>query len=220
MSYCKLPGCSRPATGWSGYCNSHRSRLRRHGDVQQDGVIKAQLKPYVQAVRRRIAKNADNPVWKTMEARWQALVDLAHAELTTYRNGAPHVRQHRQAYEEVERLAGNVEPRAVVETALALYLMADQDPRRFRSDEAFRYQLARRLRALTEANRGSWYDHQAGRVKKVYRDTPPKATDYLADLLVEVFGAAGLYLAQLERTQTEAKREQAKALWDELQTLT
>jgi hypothetical protein len=64
-------------SGWAHYCNSHKSRIRRHGDAQQQGVTKAQLKPYLEAVRRRIAKNADNPAWKTIEGNWLVLVEHA-----------------------------------------------------------------------------------------------------------------------------------------------
>ena len=74
-----------------------------------------------------------------MEGNWLALVEHAHAELTTYNRGAVHIRQHREAYEEVKKLANNVEPAAVVQTVLALYLMAEQEPRRFRSDDGFRF---------------------------------------------------------------------------------
>jgi hypothetical protein len=59
MRYCQSPGCSRPVSGWSLHCNAHKSRARRHGDPQQEGVTKAQLKPYLEVVRRRITKNAD-----------------------------------------------------------------------------------------------------------------------------------------------------------------
>jgi hypothetical protein len=64
-------------------------------------VTKAQLKPYLDTVRRRIAKNADNPAWKTMEGNWLALVEHARAELTTYQQGTVHIRQRREAYQEI-----------------------------------------------------------------------------------------------------------------------
>jgi len=102
---------------------------------------------------------------------------------------------------------------------LALYLMAEQEPRRFRSDEGFRFQLVRRVRALTETNRGTWYDHKVRRVKRVYRDTAPKTTEYLGQCLAEVLGAAGLYLARLEQAQAEQKRANRKKLFDALSEL-
>jgi hypothetical protein len=219
MRYCQSPGCSRPVSGWSLHCNAHKSRARRHGDAQQEGITKAHLKPYLEVVRRRIAKNADNPAWKTMEGNWLALVEHAHAELTTYNRGAVHIRQHREAYEEVKKLAKHVKPAAVVETVLALYLMAEQDSRRFRSDDGFRFQLVRRVRGLTDVNRGTWYDNKIGRVKGVYRDLAPKATEYLCDLLATTLGAAGLYVARLEQAQAEQQKASRTRLFDALSEL-
>ena len=219
MRYCQSPGCSRPVSGWAHHCNSHKSRTRRHGDPQQEGITKAQLKPYLEAVRRRIAKNADNPAWKTIEGNWLALVEHARAELSSYNEGVGHIRQHRLAYEEIVKLAKDVTPAEVVHTVLALYLMAEQEPRRFRSDEGFRFQLVRRVRALTETNRGTWYDHKVRRVKRVYRDTAPKTTEYLGQCLAEVLGPAGLYIASLEQAGLEAKKQQAEKLWADMEKL-
>jgi hypothetical protein len=170
----------------------------------------------LEVVRRRIAKNADNPAWKTMEGNWLALVEHAHAELTTHKQGAVHIRQHRLAYEEIMKLANHVKPAGVVETIVAMYLMQEQEPRRFRSDDGFRFQLVRRVRGLSEVNRGTWYDNKIGRVKGVYRDLAPKATEYLGELLATTLGAAGLYVARLEQAQAEQLKASRTKLFDEL----
>ncbi len=154
-----------------------------------------------------------------IEGEWLGMIDDARAELSRYRAGQPYMQQVRQACHEIERLAEHVKPSEVVETVLALYLMAEQDPRRFRSDDAFRFQLARRVRALTDVNRGTWYDHTSRRVKRVYRDTAPRTSDYLGQLLCEHLGPAGLYVARLEQALSEAKKEKAKALWENLEKL-
>jgi hypothetical protein len=219
MRYCQATGCSRPVSGWAAYCNTHKARARRHGDAQQQGVTKAELKPYLQTIRRRIAKNPDNPAWKALEGRWLTLVEHAHGELATYKQGIPYVRQHRLAYDEVIKLARDVKPVDVVETVLAMYLMLEQEPRRFRSDDGFRFQLARRMRALTDVNAGTWYDHTSRRVKRVYRDTAPKTTAYIGELLAEVFGASGLHIARLEQARSDAKRQRAGELWANLEQL-
>ena len=72
-----------------------------------------------------------------------------------------------------------------------MYLMLEQEePRRFRSDDGFRFQLARRVRALTDVNQGTWYDHWAQRVKRVYRDTAPKTTACIGELTDALWSAA------------------------------
>ena len=219
MRYCQAAGCSRPVSGWAAYCNSHKSRARRHGDAQQQGVTKAELKPYLQTIRRRIAKNPDSPAWKALEGRWLALVEYAHSELATYKQGIAHIRQHRLAYDEIMKLGYHVKPAEVVETVLAMYLLLEQDPRRFRSDDGFRFQLARRVRALTDVNQGTWYDHKSQRVKRAYRDAPPKTTAHIGELLAEVFGAAGLQIARLEQAQAEQQKANRTKLFDAVSDL-
>ena len=88
----------------------------------------------------------------------------------------------------VVKIAENVEADVVVETALGMYVMLEMDPRRFLSDEAFRFQLVRRIRGLTEVDAGVWWDHKTGRNKKAYRDLSPRSMQIMGDLLVKTFG--------------------------------
>ncbi len=105
-------------------------------------------------------------------------------------------------------MAADVDARTVVETVLAMYVMGNDDARRFKSDDAFWFQLARRVRGLTDMNAGSWYDHNTGKMKRVYRDTPRKVTLALAHMLGDAFGAAGIYLARLDQQEAEQRRKQ------------
>jgi len=73
------------------------------------------------------------------------------------------VRYKRLAAYELRRLADHVTPERVIETVLAIYLMQDQDPRRFRSDTVFWTQLVRRVRGLTKANAGVWISPDTGK---------------------------------------------------------
>src|SRR5262249_28585994 len=150
-------------TGWSTLCNSHKSRKRRHGHPTQRGVSKAELAHYVKIVRQRKRRNTNNPFWNAVGARWAGLVEYARGEVKTFYTGKPMVGWEVKACDAIVKVAENVEVQAVVETALAMYLMLECDPRRFLSDEAFRFQLVRRIRGLTEVNAGTWWDHNAGR---------------------------------------------------------
>jgi hypothetical protein len=170
-------------------------------------------------VRKRIARNAENPVWRKAELRWAKLVEFAKGELTSMRAGEAHIRWQREAYQELERLGQHVEARAVVETVLALYLMAEHDSRRFRSDDAFRFQLVRRVRGLTEVNQGIWQDARSKRVKRVYRDSAPRATTYLAEMLAKTLGVIGLTVARMERDQAKTKEQERQELHGDLLNL-
>ncbi len=94
----------------------------------------------------------------------------------------------------------------VVEVVIAMYLLENQNPHRFKSHEAFGRQLVRRVRALSDMNVGTYFDHHSGKVKRVYRDFKPRTTDLLADLLRTIFGAAALTVVSLERRDAEAQR--------------
>jgi hypothetical protein len=60
----------------------------------------------------------------------------------------------RTAAFELVKLSNAVEARAVLKTVLAMFLMQDQEPRKFRSDNAFLTQMVRRVRGLTKVNAG------------------------------------------------------------------
>lgn len=208
---CRAPGCAKPATRYGNFCTTHKSRWRRHGDVSQQGVTKEALKPYVALVRARIVKNAGNPIWATCDARWLAIVDHARGIVGAVERGLPGNRSERVAASAVVKLADHVEPRAVVEAVLAVYLMQDQEPRRFRSDDAFRVQLVRRVMRLSEVSADSWQDQRTGRIRRAYRDFTPRAASIIAGWLAEALGSAGLHLAKLERRDADkAQQERAE----------
>ncbi|MBN9445112.1 hypothetical protein [Bosea sp. (in: a-proteobacteria)] len=207
---CRAPGCGKPATRYGHYCTTHKSRWRRHGDVAQQGVTKEALRPYVALVRARIAKNAGNPTWVACDDRWLAIVDHARGILGEAQRGVPGNRSERLAASAVLKLAPLVEPRAVVETVLAMYLMQDQERRRFRSDAAFQVQLVRRLMRLSEISADEWVDPSTGRVRRTYRDFPPAAVAIIGRWLADALGLAGLHIAKLERADVE-KAQQDRA---------
>jgi hypothetical protein len=164
----------------------------------------------VKIVRQRRRRNPDSPFWSSVSARWAGLVDYAREEVKIFYTGKPMVGWEVKACDAIVKVADNVEPSNVVETALAMYLILECDPRRFLSDEAFRFQLVRRIRGLTEVNAGTWWDHNAGRTKRAYRDLAPRTTQFMADLLVRVFGAPGVMLAKKE-AEDLAKGKQHRA---------
>ncbi len=171
-------------------------------------------------VEARIVKNATNPVWSQLEERWLALASAAGATLSAYHNGRPGVRQEVLAAHEIKKLREAVEPRTVIVMALAMYVMLDQEPRRFRSDEAFTTQLVRRVRGLSDVNVGEWYDHKTNRMKRVYRELPPRVVQVLANWIVPVLGGVGIKLAALERADQEARQKELTSFHQAVSDLT
>jgi hypothetical protein len=216
---CRVLGCGAHTTRYGNFCPTHKSNLRRHGHAEQTAVTKAELAPLVALVRRRIEKNADNATWTHSEARWQAVVDHAQGIVAKAQRGVPGNRYERTAAREVAVLGGAVTPRAIIETTFAVYLLQEHDPRRLRSDEAFRAQLVRRLRGLTEANMDEWKGSAGGRSKRAQRDIPPKATIIMAQWISEALGGVGVHLSRLEARDREERVARAAGLAEAMREL-
>jgi hypothetical protein len=90
---------------------------------------------------------------------------------------------------EVVTLGDAVSAREVVVCTLAMFVMWEMEPHKFRSDDGFRMQLARRVRRLTEANAAHCFDHIAGKSKRVYRDPRRGAAKVFGGWLAGTLGA-------------------------------
>jgi hypothetical protein len=213
---CSAPGCGTPAsTRFGRYCRPHVAQLRRHGAIGQTGITKADLKAYRHIVGARLEKNKDKPLLTQLEARWGAVITYAEGVLEEAQS-KPMVRYRREAAIEMLSIGKNVQPRDVIETVLTMYIMQDQEPRRFKSDQAFRTQLVRRVRGLTRLNADSWTDARTGKRKLVYRDLSQRTVTIMGDWIAEALGPAGLMFARLERKDHEKKQEALLAFRDAL----
>lgn len=215
---CHAPGCTGPATGYSTLCDHHKQVQRRHGHPAQTAVSSHELKPYVALVETRRKKNPGSDAWAILAARWEAITHRSHEVLSRHSSGQPAHRAAVAAAHHLKTIAENSEPWDVVRTALAMYLLHDAQPRRFRSDTAFDTQLVRRMIRLAPVSAGTYWDNQRGKVKRVYRDVPPRVIEAIAALLKEAFGSPGLMLAERERKDSriaaEEKQKLASALKD------
>ena len=214
---CRVAGCPGTATsGFSPYCRAHKAALRRHGHPEQSGVTAGELRPYLLRVRRRIERNHNSPVWTQLEANWLAVSEHARAVLCAFERGTAGPGYERSAAFEIDKISSAAKPRQVVEVVLAVFLMQGLDPRRFRSDAAFRFQLARRVRALADVHAATMYDHGKGGVRRIYRELAPRAVAVLGQWLAEMSAGAGIRIAALElddeRKQQEQRRTFAAAL--------
>lgn len=218
-SYCRAPGCGERATRHGAYCDTHKARKRRHGAPDQKGVTKAKLKPFIRLVQGRVQRNDKSPVWGNLDERWQTVVEHARGLIARWKSGKASVGWEMRAAQEVIRLADNVEQREVVVTALGMYLLQYHSPALFRSDAAFRVQLVRRVRGLTDANATDYTDPVTGRMKRAYRELPPRVVAYMADWLVQAVGVVGVRLAQLEREDEDRRKAESLTFGEALSEL-
>jgi hypothetical protein len=214
---CSVRSCRDHTSGYSTLCEAHKRTQRRHGHPEQISVTVFELKPYRTRVEARRAKNPTNPAWALLEARWHALTGHADATLHRYSVGAAGVSYERRTAEHLVVLRDSVPATAVIDTALAMFALEEQRPSRFKSDRAFGFQLARRVRGLAEANATKHKDATTGRVKRTYRDVPPRVLECLAESLKVAFGVAGMKLAQLELKDAEGVQAERRKLHDALE---
>jgi hypothetical protein len=219
MRQCVAPGCGQPCSGYSRYCDRHKANLRRHGAIDQRGVTKADLAPYADMIRRRILANPESPAWDRMEARWAALVRHCRDAIASYEGGFATAAPKLRAAEEIVRLDGLVPARDLVVTAAAMVVMDRLDPHRFRGDRAFRTQLVRRVRGLTEVNATTYRDGTTGKGRRTYSELAPRSAEVMGAWLLETLGVLGVHIARLEQEAAEAKSRQDQELYDALVAL-
>ncbi len=203
MSSCRVPGCANACAGLSHLCSKHRSRKRRHGHEEQRTVTKADLKPFVEKVQARIAKQPEAKLWSICDQRWDALTSSWRAQPPSTIHRAV-----RAGNKELVRLADTASGREVAVTTIAMYLLQAYDPRLFKNETAFRAQLVRRVRGLSSTSYGEWDGAGDGRKRRAMQELEPKTTEYLSGILVELFGPAGVKVAQLERREEEERRRE------------
>lgn len=218
--YCTAPSCQGEAAGFSDLCHQHKQVQRRHGAPDQEGTTVHDLKPYVARVVARQVKNSDNDAWTILRARWGAAVADAGRAIEEAQAGAVHVRHEVQAAVQIQHLGQSVPPDDVVRTALAMYVYREDQPRRFRSDRGFDFQLVRRVRGLSPLNAGSYWDAKEKRSRKVYRDLPPRTVEALAGIISEAFGVAGIMLARKEQAEAAKVQEESTRLAKAMEALT
>ncbi len=169
------------------------------------------LKPYRKRVKARMVKNKANPTWSILKQRFQRLLELAKDT-----HGGSVFRHQRKALEELSRLKTDADPDVITEVALAMYLLQEDQPRIFKSDTAFDFQLVRRIRTLADTNAGEYWDNKEQRTKRVYRDLPPRVVTTMAEYLKGIYGAAGLTVARLEQEELDKELDEKMQLQDAL----
>ena len=185
-----------------------------------EAITQAQLKPYLNLVKVRIAKNRHNQTWQTLDNRWRVLVQQAQKNIIAhFESGKAGNEYELMAAREVVKLAPEVSPRDVVEVVGAMIMMRIMEPRCFKSDEALWMQLARRVRGLTDLHVGERWDHKRQRLRRRYRELSPKAALFLGRWLATALGIAGQGLAKPKRRSAIAAPTKAGELKEALSKL-
>lgn len=208
MRVCSMANCSRPTSQYGKLCSAHRNHQRRHGDPLQIPVTKQDLKPYLRLIQERRKRNTDSPLWGMIDSRWLSVVDNAQQSLRLARSGKAGNRHGRLAAAAIEQLSQTSDRTEIADTAMAMFILQEFEPRRFVSDRAFWHQLARRTIRVGDIHSGSRIDHSSNRMRLIYRDAPAEVTLALGKLFVDVFGMAGSLLAKKEIEEAKRRRNE------------
>jgi hypothetical protein len=219
-SPCRIPNCGHLSHGYSPLCTGHKKANIRNGHPLQVPIERRQLRPYVEKVEARRARNPDSEAWAILQRRWQGLVDQARRILRDYYEvGRALPRRDIQAAQQVDRIAKEVDSDKVVNTALALGLMWRQEPRAFRSDKAFDFQLVRAIRRLAPTNVGTWWNPKTKKSQGYYKDLSLRTNEDLAAWLKAVFLDAMARIAALEEREGDQEAIQKQRLADAFEAM-
>jgi len=103
-------------------------------------------------------------------------------------------RWKRRAVDEVLKVLGDTE---AVESGIlvaAVFLMRDQERRRFVNDTAFDFELVRLWRSQTYVNFGSYWNQATDKVVSTYRPLPRGVVEVMAPYLVAAYSRFASYV--------------------------
>lgn len=204
---CRVPGCSKPARSPQGaMCEGHRQRWRRHGDPKQQAISKRDIAPFVNQVKATIEKDTTSRIEAGLNKLKNLLEDDAKATIAESKKRAMSKHRLRAAHEMLKVLQG-VDAITLASVIAGTCLLQEYSPRRFASDRGFNFQLVRRFRALSDLNAGTYYNHETGKVHRVYKDVPAQVTELLGQTIIHAYQT---FIALI------IKRERAKAKESEL----
>jgi hypothetical protein len=189
--FCEVSGCKNEVKStYSRLCDKHKKTKRRNGDSEQETIRKHMLEPHVKQVREIIKRDKTGKIEMGLMRIRESLLSQAQERLDRfYRNGEPMVADNVKVSTELKKVLEKTDALTCGCTIAGLYLLREQNPRLFKSDTGFFFQLARSFRALSDMNKGSYYNQKTGKTQRVYRDIPPRVMEGIADALKTVYSS-------------------------------
>lgn len=214
---CRVDGCFRPATKFSHLCERHRNVARVHGDPLQRGITKAEVKPYLKAVREYLLKRSGPRAEAVIGRDWERVRATGEAFLEGAKRGQPHNLHSRNAAEVVIDVNGEQRPTDIAMTLMALgYFYGDQ-PRRWASDQGFQFQAVRMFRKLAKHQTDySWT--RTGRMIRSSAKRCPQGTTRAIWQSIEATGFIG-YGIQIQKQIEKERRMRQKDRIADLQEI-
>ncbi len=204
MKNCKAAGCSRGASGYGHYCNAHRSRLKRHGDVRQMTITAAYLKPHMAELDTWLRRQPGaEKAWAIIEEHFEAMVAQAEGVIRCSVAGPQH-RPTVDACRDVVAVSREADRRNAILLVMGMIILHHREQRGvFASQKGFVTQLSRRWRGLTHLHLASYPNLNGGRTKLVYRDANRQRAKALGELLIEGLGPCAVSIISAQQREAE-----------------
>ena len=187
-------------------CRKHQAANYRNGHPLQLAVTSYQLKTYEDQVRNALA--TQDGLWEPLRAAYRAMVASAQEQvkaIETRRCGDLRVLR---AMRDIVRVDGSVDDKAAVVRLMAMGVMWHQDPGMFRSDNAFRHQVALTFLKLSPDTKIRWRDRATGKTTtSVLQFVPSRALRLMGQVLIEGMVVYGLKLS--EKIEEKRKKDEA-----------
>lgn len=207
---CRAHGCSRERRGYSVFCRSHHKHKARHGHAEQIGVTQAELKPYADEIKAFLDKRPEGAGWGPLRELLRAFIGNLEGERRAMDRGASN-KYRRKALDMILAVAGDsaVSGDDVLLTVGGLLLFQKRRPTRFKSDEALRAQVCRRVRGLSSASvRTVSFGKSPASSGRYSPDIAFTTGQVIGQTMVQGLGPVLLYAAE-QMDREEAARKQA-----------
>ncbi|TWS94986.1 hypothetical protein [Reyranella sp. CPCC 100927] len=186
----------------------------RHGHPEQRPVSSTELKPYLKTVETLRRRDPSAPLWPLLSSRWEAIAKAAESVA----NDSTH-RPSREAAKLVLGIARDADAAKVVDTALACFMYREAQPNTFASENAFDFQMVRRVRNLAPTNRGQWVNPNTGKTHYAYPFISPRAMAVIAKTIRDNFSLPAFKLTRRLEAEKDAKAQERAAVSEAIDSL-
>ncbi len=211
MRTCKAGGCSAQANGYNSLCEQHKRAKARHGHPLQIGVKKSDLKPYIKEIDNYLNTVSATNAYESINDIWARAVAAAKADIRTTELGVATNVHQLQASKAIVSLSEETDSVTIAKLLMAMGYWHEDDQRRWKYDNGFRFQTVRMLLRLNPREAAyNW--SMNGMTRSVYREVPPRTMAALWSILeaTKLIGY-GIEIAKRKAKAMEAARQKARA---------
>jgi hypothetical protein len=204
--HCSIPGCFQYRKNFSQYCRYHDDRNRDTGHPLGKTVNKGELKPYLVKAQAFTEANKNHAALTSARVMLGDLMAKAQWHEINHKSQAVWPRVSNWL---VRLRSAGVTPSDILTVIIAMFIMQEDDPRRFKSDREFRHSLVTRILRLP-SSRKEWEG------KTIYRNDriTVGVKDFLSDKLCN--SGIGVLALRVSRYILKREREEREVLQGEV----